>query len=445
MSVQENWQTKKPTIRERTTFMLNNHLLSDVKFVVRKSDSESESKKVIPAHKFVLSIGSPVFEAMFYGELAETRDSIELPDCEYESLLELFRYMYSDEINLSGSNVMAVLYLAKKYMVPSLADKCTEYLQEKLDPSNVFNILPTAEKYEEKELVDRCWEVVDKETKEAVKSDGFATIERSLLEAVVSRDSLTIEEIDLFKAVDQWATKECEKQGLAVNGEQKRRILGEKIIKAIRFPVLKQEEFAFAVLDTSILTLNEVVTFFKFFSSSLTSPVGFSDTKRSGARAKTVVIYRCGRFESMSVDSWGYGSGYKDILDLTVDKDITLHGLCLCGSENNSYTVSLKIKDASNNSCLDSKSGTFSSNVLQYKLANYQGFEVLFDRPVKLKRNTKYQIEALISGPLSGRGKGGFSTVLCTGVTFRFSTSYSSPDYGTSCTMGQFPEFLFSL
>jgi len=34
-----------------------------------------------------------VFEAMFYGELAETTDSIELPDCEYDSLLELFRYM----------------------------------------------------------------------------------------------------------------------------------------------------------------------------------------------------------------------------------------------------------------------------------------------------------------------------------------------------------------
>ena len=56
-----------------------------MKFVVRQSDGESESKQVIPAHKFVLSIGSPVFEAMFYGELAETRDSIELPDCEYEN------------------------------------------------------------------------------------------------------------------------------------------------------------------------------------------------------------------------------------------------------------------------------------------------------------------------------------------------------------------------
>ena len=214
MSVQENWQTKRPTIRERTKFMFNNDLFSDVKFVVRQSDGESESKQVIPAHKFVLSIGSPVFEAMFYGELAETRDSIELPDCEYESLLELFRYMYSDDVNLSGSNVMRVLYLAKKYMVPSLADNCTEYLQKNLDPSNVFTILPTAEKYEEKELVDRCWKVIDRQTEAAVKSDGFATIERSLLEAVVLRDPLSVKEVDLFKAVDSWATKQCEKQGL---------------------------------------------------------------------------------------------------------------------------------------------------------------------------------------------------------------------------------------
>ena len=49
--------------------MFNNDRLSDVKFAVVQK-SESESKQVIPVHKFVLSIGSPVFEAMFYGELA---------------------------------------------------------------------------------------------------------------------------------------------------------------------------------------------------------------------------------------------------------------------------------------------------------------------------------------------------------------------------------------
>ena len=262
---------------------------------------------------------------------------------------------------------MGVLYLAKKYMVPSLADKCTEYLQNNLDPSNVFNILPTAEKYEEKELVDRCWNVIDGQTEAAVKSDGFATIERSLFEAVVSRDTLGVQEVDLFKAVDSWATKQCQKEGLTADGETKRKILGEQVVKSIRFPVMKHEEFAAVVLDTNILTQDEITIFFKFFSSTLTSPVGFPDTRRS------VVIQRCGRFQSVARNSWNY-KGAKDRLDLIVDKDIVLHGVCLCGSENNDYTVTLEIKNASNNSCLASKSGTFPSKRLRYKSDNYFGW-----------------------------------------------------------------------
>ena len=282
MSTSENWQTTRPTIRERTKFLLNNLRFSDVKFVVRKSKSKGKSE--IPAHKFVLSIGSPVFEAMFYGGIAETQASIELPDCEYESLLELFRYLYSDEVNLSGSNVMQVLYLAKKYMIPSLADKCSKYLRDHLDASNVFNILPMAQKYEEKELTDRCWEVIDNQSQAATKSGGFMTIERSLLEAVVSRDTLTINEIDLFKAVDLWATKKCGNQGLKATGKEKRRIVGETVVKAIRFPVMKQQEFASVVPDTKILTQGEVINFFKFFSSAVAAPEGFLNRKRSGQR-----------------------------------------------------------------------------------------------------------------------------------------------------------------
>ena len=280
MSTETNWQTTRPTIRERGKFMLNNDRLSDVKFVAANSNGESESKQVIPAHKFILAIGSPVFEAMFYGELAETKDTIELPDCDYESLLELFRYLYSDEVNLSGSNVMGVLYLTKKYIVPSLADKCAKYLQENLDPSNVFTILPFAQKYEDKNLVDRCWIVIEEGTDEAVTSDGFEKTERSLLEAIVARDSLSIEEVALFQAADRWATKQCEKQGLEADGQLKRRILGEEIIKSIRFPIMSAKEFADVVLDTHILHLNEIAQLFKFFNSSSSSPLMFSKTPR---------------------------------------------------------------------------------------------------------------------------------------------------------------------
>ncbi len=112
--------------------------------------------------------------------------------------------------------------------MPLLADKCTEYLKDNLDPSNVVSILSSAQKYTEKNLEEMCWNVIDEQALETVKSDGFATIERSLLEAVIERDTLRISEVELFKGVMQWATKESEKQGLVADGQLKKKYSGKR-------------------------------------------------------------------------------------------------------------------------------------------------------------------------------------------------------------------------
>ena len=164
--------------------------------------------------------------------------------------------------------------------------------------------------------------------------------------------------------------------------------------------------------------------------------MGFPDTRRSG------VIHRCGRFDSVSVDGWDYGEE-KDYLVFSVDKDIMFHGLCLFGSANNDYTVELELKDFSDESTIVSKTGIFSSKLLQYKSSNYYGFEVFFDFVVKLKRNTRYQIEALISGARSWRGDFGMCTIQSSGVTFAFSGSQFLGNL-TGQSSDQFPEFLFN-
>jgi len=434
--VKENWQTTRPTIRERSKFMFNNNLFSDVKFVVQKAaQGESESKQVIPAHKFVLSISSPVFEAMFYGELAETTDSIELPDCEYDSLLELLRYMYSDELNLSGSNVMGLLYLAKKYMVPSLADKCTEFLQGNLDPSNVFSILPSAQKYEEKNLVDQCWKVIDKQTEKAVKSDAFVTIDRSLLEEVVERDTLRISEVELFKEVMQWATKESEKRGLVADGRVKRRILGEKIVKGIRFPVMTHKEFVSVVLDCKILTLDEVTDIVKYLSSVKGAEVGFPVSMRGAGSG----LVRCFRFGSVE-PGW---SNNNCAIIFSVNRNVLFHGVYLFGSAGSYFSVNLTMKQLPDYTTVVSTKGTFPS--LFNKSKNFWGFDVLLESPVSLIKGNRYHIEADISGPHSFGGRHGNIHVESSGVTFKFENRKKDWCGGTGVEKGQLPEFIFSL
>ncbi|XP_022777821.1 BTB/POZ domain-containing protein 6-like [Stylophora pistillata] len=434
---QDYWsKMERFTIRERCKLMFNNELLSDVKFVVRDTEAGSESMKTIPAHKFVLAISSPVFYAMFYGELAETKDSIKISDCEYQSLLELFRFIYSDEVILNADNVMQVLYLAKKYILSSLVDKCTKYLGENVDASNVFHVLPGAQKYEEKDLVDKCWKVIDEHGDEAIKSDVFVAIEKSLLEELVERDSLNVTEVELFKAVDYWAGHECEKKNLALEGSVKRRILGERIVKAIRFPVMELKEFAKYVLDCDILTREETYNLMKYLSGVPHKPVEFLETKRGGSPQSLRRFAALGSAMEYPFDSMSHS------ITLSVNKIIELQAVRLFGSENNMYDVALVIID-NDGFVLADVIGTFSSIPMQSDIGDYHGFDLTFEPAPVLQANTDYIFTAEIEGPLSWYGKGGVSCKEQAGLTFSFKHSSHFSACYSDVAEGQFAELKY--
>ena len=439
MAAEDNWQTKLQTIVERTAFIFNNDMLSDVKFVVPVSSGASESTKVIPAHKFVLAIGSPVFFAMFYGQMAETKDSIELPDCDYDSLLELFRFLYSDEVTLSGGNVMQVIYLANKYMVPLLVDKCTEYLRDNLTAANVFSILPYAQKFQDKNLEERCWKVIEIFTEEAVKSDNFVTAERSVVESLVKREVLCVTEVELFKAVDRWATEEGERQGLTLDGETKRRLLGEEIVKGIRFPLMSLAEFATVVCDTAILSRKETEDMIKYYGNVLKTPLPFLQ----GARKK-LPVFRVNRFNNCGNPTtgpgWNYINSFPDRVLFSVNKPIKLLGIQHFGSDGGEHTVSTEVKDTATSLTVVKRSGTFTSK--KETNNNYYGFFVSFGNLVCLDTNKQYTLESLINGPESWYGTDGRTSVEAGGVQFTFSDPTGTGN-GTTVAGGQFPAFIF--
>ena len=139
---------------------------------------------------------------------------------------------------------------------------------------------------------------------------------------LVEKDSLNIREVELFKAVDCWTGKECEKLGHVAEGSVKRRILGERIVKGICFPVMEQKEIAEVVLDSNIpLTQRETHSLMKYFSSVLKTPVGFSEAKRGGQ------LKRISRFELFAIlGGWAYSASANSI-GLKADKNITVHAV----------------------------------------------------------------------------------------------------------------------
>ena len=431
--------------------MFNNEILSDVKFVVQASPDYRErnskrGKMEIPAHKFLLSISSPVFFAMFCGEMAETKEHIDLPDCEYEGMLELLRYIYTDEVCLNGNNVMQVLYLAEKYMIPSLTSECAEYLRENLDPSNVLCVLKHAEQYGNEDLSFDCWLTIDKNTVETLKSDEFLSMDRSFLSELVERDKLTISEVELFKAIECWAKEECERQHLEANGPLHRQVLGEGIVKNIRFTVMKEKEFEDVVLPNNILTREETRNISEHFQSTLISPIsGFLDVPRVGS------LLRCCSFKSFLPNtSFAYNPNWCEWTPFEVDSDILIHGVSMFGNDGGKYTVELEIFtfDADDNKLLyATKTGTYTSGRKACNNGFYYGFDIIFDEPcVLVAYRWQYSIEALVSGPGRCLGKEKIYHVEHSGVKIVFDHHeiVTDPVHG-ELSRNAFAEILFTV
>ncbi|KAF4517103.1 hypothetical protein B566_EDAN007026 [Ephemera danica] len=137
MTEDESW--RNGTLAQRILHMLDTELLTDCTFVVGITE-----KKTFQCHKFVLSQGSPVFYAMFNGELREKGD-VEVEDIEPQHFRKMLEYIYSDNTELENvETALSVCYAANKYMINTLILKCIEFIKKNLNEEIVCRALEFA-------------------------------------------------------------------------------------------------------------------------------------------------------------------------------------------------------------------------------------------------------------------------------------------------------------
>lgn len=386
------------TLKDRMTTIFISELFADVHFVVGKGETQVR----FPAHKLVLSIGSAVFDAMFNGPLAhqatdrnppevdpqsqKCENDIALPDVEPEAFKSLLTFLYLDEVRIDANSVMATLYVAKKYEVTALESACVNFLKTNLSADNAFMLLTHALLFDEVQLTSMCLETIDKHTKDALYSDTFLEINLETLELVLSRDNLRIHEVTLFKAVVRWAEAECSRRELELTSINKRECLGNALF-LVRFPLMNIQEFAINVAQSGLLTDNELVNIFLYFTIASPPhpkpvlPPLVSAQPRCCFTGDECTINRFQRTETR----WGY-SGTSDRIRFLTDKPIYVIGFGLFGSINgpSEYSVIIEILHTGSNKILASNSTSFASD------GSDSVFRVMFKYPVEILPNTSY-------------------------------------------------------
>ncbi|XP_014674739.1 PREDICTED: BTB/POZ domain-containing protein 1-like [Priapulus caudatus] len=432
-----NWQATKTTCRERLAFLFNNEILSDVHFMVGVPLPQQQR---IPAHKFVLSVGSAVFDAMFNGPMSEDTTAaleIALPDVEPAAFLALLRFLYSDEVHIGPETVITTLYTAKKYAVPALEQHCVDFLKKNLSSDNAFMLLTQARLFDEPQLAALCLETIDKNTTEALAAEGFAEIDAETLVAVLERDTLRIREARLFGAIARWSEAECMRRQTAVVPETQRVVLG-RALSLIRFPLMTVEEFANGPAQSGILTDREVVSLFLHFTVNPKPTVNFLDVPRCCMTGKEQTVCRFQKIEGR----WGY-SGTSDRIRFLVDRRVFVVGFGLFGSIHGpaEYQVNIQIIHTGTGKHMGQNDTSFSCD------GTNGTFRVMFHEPVEIAPNTNYTACATLKGPDSHYGTKGLrkmvhESLTSAKVTFHF-TYAAGNNNGTSVEDGQIPEVIF--
>ncbi|KAJ8250187.1 hypothetical protein COCON_G00221090 [Conger conger] len=423
-----NWQGLYPTIRERNAVMFNNELMADVHFLVGSPGGTQR----LPGHKYVLAVGSSVFHAMFYGELAEDQDEIRIPDVEPAAFLAMLKYIYCDEIDLSADTVLATLYAAKKYILPHLARACVTFLETSLSAKNACVLLSQSCLFEEPDLTQRCWEVIDAQAELALKSEGFCDIDAQTLESILRRETLNAKELVVFEAALSWAEAECSRRELTQSIDNKRKVLGQAVY-LIRIPTMALDDFANGAAQSGVLTLTETNDIFLWYTAAKKPDLQFASEPRTGLSPQ-----RCHRFQSCAYRSnqWRY-RGRCDSIQFAVDKRVFIAGFGLYGSSCGSAEYSAKIE-------LKRQGAVLGQNLSKYfSDGSSNTFPVWFEYPVQVEPDTFYTASVVLDGnELSYFGQEGMTEVQCGRVTFQFQCSSDSTN-GTGVQGGQIPELIY--
>ncbi|CAC5358126.1 unnamed protein product [Mytilus coruscus] len=250
-----DWRDDK-TLAECMRHMLKNEIMCDVTLRV------GEGRTPIKAHKYMLASRSPVFHTMFEGSMPETGE-INIPDIEENTFNDILVYIYTDNLEVTNSNVTELLYASDKYMLTKVKRECEKTLKKTATSEHAAKTLQTAYKYHLPDLLQESLQHMELNTKACLLSEHSLVLPKECIDIILKSDYVNCSETDLCQFFLKWAKAQCASQRIESTGRNMRDLVGQTLYQ-IRFPVVDMDFFSKEIANTDFLSRDEIIAILSF-------------------------------------------------------------------------------------------------------------------------------------------------------------------------------------
>lgn len=198
--------------------------------------------KKFKAHKLILGISSPVFEAMFYGPLS-TNEEVTITDIEPKIFQLLLNYIYTDKVKIhSIEEAYDLLYVSRKYMFEYLTEICITFIQSNISIDNVVSVLNYPDHMQDNLLVSTALKLFCQHA-EYLLMENKRHINFTCMQNILKCKEINILEKDLIKYVFEWTSFYCEQNDIKNSFQNRRDILTKSdLMELLKFFTLSLKE-----------------------------------------------------------------------------------------------------------------------------------------------------------------------------------------------------------
>ena len=211
--------------------------------VLKVADAE------IKAHRVVLAAVSPYFNAMFTGDLVESKQEvIHLNSLDPLAVYMVVEFAYVAKATITVDNVQSVLTVASLLQVERLVEKCCRFLENELHPSNCLGIRRFAENHGCFALGKTAYQYAMRNFNQTTQLEDFFQCSLEEVLEFLSEDALYVRhEEEVYEAALRWVKY----------NKHERLETVPKLAEVIRFPLMAWEFLVTKVVDDGFITSNQ--------------------------------------------------------------------------------------------------------------------------------------------------------------------------------------------